>query len=109
MSLSTVTRALCACVRIPDGVVIGQVLLSKLWVRAQRKVDLQVAVLHRLGRQVALRLGHHGREQHTLLHGLLVVPVDAINPQITEHEPLEIKSLNLVLNICTGGYHCINE
>lgn len=58
---------------LPDGVVVGQVLLPQRRLRPQRKVNLQEAVLHPLGGKLALRPGQHGRQGHALRHGLLVV------------------------------------
>lgn len=64
----------------PDSVVEVQVFLSELRLGAQRQVDLHVAVLHPLGWKVILRLRQHGRQRHSLCHGLLVV---------TAHETIE--------------------
>lgn len=50
----------CLFLCLPDGVVEGQILLPELWLRAQGQVDLQVAVLHPLGRKFVLRFGQHG-------------------------------------------------
>lgn len=54
----TLLSPLSAC--LPDGVVVGQILLPELWLRAQGQVHLQVAVLHPLGRKFVLRFGQHG-------------------------------------------------
>lgn len=61
----------CACV--PDSVMEGQVLLPELRLGAQGQVDLEGAVLHPLGGQLALGFGQHGRQRDALCHGLLVV------------------------------------
>lgn len=68
---------------LPDGVVERQVLLSELRLRAERQVDLQVAVLHPLRREVALRLGQHGRQRHALFHGLPMVTADDMTERIS--------------------------
>lgn len=71
-SLTSLSLSVC----LPDGVVEGQILLPELWLRAQGQVDLQVAVLHPLGRKFVLRFGQHGWQWDTLRHGLLMVAAD---------------------------------
>lgn len=54
----------------------SQVFFPELRLRAQRQVDLQVAVLHSLGGKVALCFGQHGRQRDALRHGLLMVAAE---------------------------------
>lgn len=71
------------CVFPPDSVVEVEVFLSELGLGAQRQVDLHVAVLHPLGWKVVLRLRQHGRQRHSLCHGLLVVTAHEITEHVT--------------------------
>lgn len=71
----------CARPLLPDRVVESQVFLSELRLGAQRQVDLQVAVLHPPVGKIRLRLGQHGRQRHTLRHGLLVVAAEEMRLQ----------------------------
>lgn len=81
------------CVCVPDGVVEGQVFLSELRLRAQRQVDLHVAVLHPLGWKVTLGLCQHGGQRHALRHGLLVVTAHMV-PQISDMESIQHNRLS---------------
>lgn len=62
MESTGVTESVHAHLRLPDSVVESQVFFSELRLRAQRQVDLEVAVLHPLGGKIVLRFSQHGRQ-----------------------------------------------
>lgn len=97
LPLSHILILVCVCVFPPDSVVVGQVFLSELRLGAQRQVNLQEAVLHRLCWKVVLRLRQHGRQRRSLCHGLLVVAAEPIRNDITPYKTSKIHSLLLSL------------
>lgn len=86
------TERVCARPLVPDGVVESQVFFSELRLGAQRQVDLQVAVLHPLGGKIVLRLGQHGRQRHSLRHGLLMVAAEDTRLQMQKRSHMNVFS-----------------